>query len=79
MHDCTKKNLQTINGYINLKCCLKKFEPMLKIFKYLVLVIVSLYIIGTLSLKNHFIQDSLLNIAIKSIATPESYLTEGDA
>ena len=52
---------------------------MVKIFKYLVLVIVSLYIIGTLSLKNHFIQDSLLNIAIKSIATPESYLTEGDA
>ena len=40
---------------------------MVKIFKYLVLVSVSLYIMGTLSLKNHFIQDKLLGIAIKSI------------
>ena len=52
---------------------------MLKIFKYLVLVIVSLYIIGTLSLKNHFIQDRLLDIAIKSNAIPESNLPEDDA
>ena len=52
---------------------------MLKIFKYLVLVVVSLYIIGTLSLKNHFIQDRLLDIAIKSIAIPESNLPEDDA
>ena len=39
----------------------------------------SLYIIGTLSLKNHFIQDRLLDIAIKSIAIPESNLPEDDA
>ena len=52
---------------------------MVKIFKYLVLVIVSLYIIGTLSLKNHFIQDRLLDIAIRSNAIPESNLPEEDA
>ena len=33
---------------------------------------------GTLSLKNHFIQDKLLGFAIKSLATPESNLPKED-
>jgi len=51
---------------------------MVKTFKYLVLISISLFILGTLSLKNHFIQDKLLGFAIKSLATPESNLPEED-
>ena len=52
---------------------------MLKIFKYSVLIAISIYILGTLSLKNHFIQDKLLDIAINSLATPASSLPDEDA
>ena len=79
MHDCSKKKFTDYKWIYKLKILFNKFESMLKIFKYLVLVVVSLYIIGTLSLKNHFIQDRLLDIAIKSIAIPESNLPEDDA
>lgn len=41
---------------------------MVKIFKYLVLITVSLFIVVTLSLKNHFIQDKLLEVGISNVA-----------